>query len=101
MVEYKEGERKSVRGHKLFTVEYYPKDVQLKAVLVFHHGLAEHVGRYADGAAAVIFLNESVPNSAIWCCAKGFIPVLLTFHTFVLYCSFQSLCKFGNCCLCC
>ena len=47
MAQYRESERVSLRGHKLFTVEYYPEDASnLRAALVFHHGLAEHVGRY-------------------------------------------------------
>jgi alpha-beta hydrolase superfamily lysophospholipase len=48
---YVEGELSLARGGKLFTVKYLPAEgTPLKAVLVFHHGYGEHVGRYTDGA---------------------------------------------------
>jgi len=46
---YVEGELSLARGGKLFTVKYLPAEgTPLKAVLVFHHGYGEHVGRYTD-----------------------------------------------------
>ena len=56
MVEYKEGERKSVKGLSLFTVEYHPSTGQPKAALVFHHGLGEYIGRYKDGEEVAVLL---------------------------------------------
>jgi alpha-beta hydrolase superfamily lysophospholipase len=44
-----EGERLSCRGEKLFTVRYTPTTTT-RAVMIFSHGYAEHVGRYAWGA---------------------------------------------------
>ena len=43
-----EGERLSCRGEKLFTVRYTPTTTP-RAVMIFSHGYAEHVGRYAWG----------------------------------------------------
>mmetsp|Transcript_16217 Transcript_16217/g.45203 ORF Transcript_16217/g.45203 Transcript_16217/m.45203 type:complete len:298 (-) Transcript_16217:1676-2569(-) len=40
------GQRASRGGQKLHTVEYWPVKGQPKAIVVFHHGLVEHSGRY-------------------------------------------------------
>ena len=48
--EAQEGERLSCRGEKLLTVRYAPPG-ETKAVLVWHHGYGEHVGRYKWGAS--------------------------------------------------
>lgn len=45
MAIWTEGERKSSKGLKLHTVTALPED-RPKAVLCWHHGLQEHVGRY-------------------------------------------------------
>eukprot|EP00887_Chlorella_sp_A99_P002468 scaffold10.g2468.t1 len=45
MVTIKEGETHSGKGLRLFTASFFP-DGDPKAVLLFHHGLAEHIGRY-------------------------------------------------------
>ena len=49
-LEAQEGERLSCRGEKLLTVRYAPPG-ETKAVLVWHHGYGEHVGRYKWGAS--------------------------------------------------
>lgn len=48
MVQFFEGERASARGHKLVSVTYLPDAAAgpPKAVLLFHHGIGEHIGRY-------------------------------------------------------
>ena len=48
-LEAQEGERLSCRGERLLTVRYAPPG-ETKAVLVWHHGYGEHVGRYKWGA---------------------------------------------------
>ena len=45
-VRYQEGEAVSVTGNKLFTASYIPEGEAPVALLVLHHGLAEHIGRY-------------------------------------------------------
>ncbi len=50
-LEAQEGERLSCRGEKLLTVRYAPPGAA-KAVLVWHHGYGEHVGRYKWGACS-------------------------------------------------
>lgn len=50
--QYLESERASARGHKLFTVAFLP-DADAgppAALLCWHHGVAEHIGRYKEGA---------------------------------------------------
>lgn len=47
---YEEGEATSVTGNKLFTAEYLPNPGPPVAILMMHHGLAEHIGRYKDCA---------------------------------------------------
>jgi hypothetical protein len=42
----KEGWRTNERGQKLATIEYAAKSGKPVAVLVWHHGLGEHLGRY-------------------------------------------------------
>lgn len=49
MADYKEGELTNARSQKLFTVSYTPSTGAPKAVIFFHHGYGEHVGRYKDG----------------------------------------------------
>ena len=44
-----EGERLSCRGEKLLTVHYAPSG-EPRAVLIWHHGYGEHIGRYKWGA---------------------------------------------------
>ncbi|KAI3424906.1 hypothetical protein D9Q98_008290 [Chlorella vulgaris] len=48
MVQYFEGERASSKGHKLLSVTYLPEAAAgpPSAVLLFHHGISEHIGRY-------------------------------------------------------
>ena len=49
MVVFKDCER-SHRGHKTYTVCYLPdSNVATKAVLIWHHGVGEHIGRYQYG----------------------------------------------------
>lgn len=43
-----ESERASAKGHKLFTVTVLP-DGPPAACLCWHHGVAEHIGRYKQG----------------------------------------------------
>ena len=43
-----QGERTNARGQKLFTVTY-PANAEQRAVLVWHHGYGEHVGRMQHG----------------------------------------------------
>ncbi|GAB4818831.1 hypothetical protein N2152v2_005877 [Parachlorella kessleri] len=69
MVEYKEGERKSVKGLRLFTVEYHPSTGQPKAALVFHHGLGEYIGRYEDVFNKLA--NSGIAVYAEDCCGHG------------------------------
>eukprot|EP00976_Prorocentrum_cordatum_P011845 238644-Prorocentrum_minimum.AAC.2 len=45
---YEEGKRTTARGDELFSVKYLPAG-EVKAVLVFHHGYGEHIGRYTKG----------------------------------------------------
>jgi acylglycerol lipase len=45
MVQVLESERTSAKGHKLFTVTVLP-DGPPAACLCWHHGVAEHIGRY-------------------------------------------------------
>lgn len=49
--QYLESERASARGHKLHTVAALPDAASgpPAAVLVWHHGIAEHIGRYREG----------------------------------------------------
>lgn len=49
-VTYEEGEATSVTGNKLFTAKYLPSPGPPVAILMMHHGLAEHIGRYKDCA---------------------------------------------------
>lgn len=49
MATFTEGERISKTGMKLFTLSVLPPTLPPKAVLMFHHGLGEHVGRYKAG----------------------------------------------------
>lgn len=58
---YAETVRTGIRGHDLFTTTYFPDKKPIVATLCFHHGLAEHVGRYreifshfADAGIAVV-----------------------------------------------
>lgn len=47
MVQVIEGERASAKGHKLFSVTVLPDAGQVPAaVLCWHHGVGEHIGRY-------------------------------------------------------
>lgn len=47
MVQVIEGERASAKGHKLFAVTVLPDAGQTPvAVLCWHHGVGEHIGRY-------------------------------------------------------
>lgn len=50
--QYLESERASVKGHKLFTVTFLPDAAAgpPSAVLCWHHGVAEHIGRYRQSA---------------------------------------------------
>lgn len=52
MVQFLESERSSVKGHKLLTLAVLPEDGAAlpSAVLCWHHGVAEHVGRYRQRA---------------------------------------------------
>ena len=52
--QYLESERASARGHKLHTVTVLPGAASGPpvAVLVWHHGVAEHVGRWREGEPA-------------------------------------------------
>lgn len=51
MVQIVEGERASARGHKLYSVAYLPDGgAPPAALLCWHHGVAEHIGRYSEGA---------------------------------------------------
>lgn len=54
MVQFFEGERASARGHKLVSVTYLPDAAAgpPKAVLLFHHGIGEHIGRYKSSERA-------------------------------------------------
>lgn len=45
-VQCREGQATSVTGNKLFTASYVPEGEAPAALLVLHHGLAEHIGRY-------------------------------------------------------
>lgn len=46
--QYLESERSGAKGHKLFTVTFLPDPAAgpPTAVLCWHHGIAEHIGRY-------------------------------------------------------
>jgi acylglycerol lipase len=46
MVKFQEGKRKNSRDQQLHTVQYLPDQGAPKAVLVWHHGYGEHLGRY-------------------------------------------------------
>ena len=51
MVQYIEGERAHTKGHKLFTVTFLPDastTATPTAILCFHHGVGEHIGRYKE-----------------------------------------------------
>lgn len=51
-VGFAESDRLNSRGQKLLTVHYAPKtigDAVPTAVLIWHHGYGEHVGRYRRG----------------------------------------------------
>ena len=50
MVQVVESERASARGHKLHTVAALPEGPPV-ALLCWHHGVAEHVGRYKESEA--------------------------------------------------
>lgn len=43
---YAETKRSSCKGHELFVVSYFPSNQPIHAILCFHHGVSEHVGRY-------------------------------------------------------
>lgn len=50
MVQVIEGERASAKGRKLFSVTVLPDAGQTPAaVLCWHHGIGEHIGRYEKG----------------------------------------------------
>ena len=56
-----EGERSNSRGHKLLTVHYAAdaaEGIAPSAVLIWHHGYGEHVGRYKWGADKPTFLGS-------------------------------------------
>ena len=66
MVQYIEGERAHGKGHKLFTVTFLPDTATPTAVLCFHHGVGEHIGRYKESepspaAGAAPFVAWGVP----------------------------------------
>mmetsp|Transcript_6194 Transcript_6194/g.15703 ORF Transcript_6194/g.15703 Transcript_6194/m.15703 type:complete len:95 (+) Transcript_6194:72-356(+) len=57
-------------GMALHTVEYWPAGSALRAVVVFHHGLAEHCGRYAYvgkryAQAGIAFLSYDAMNHGL------------------------------------
>ena len=45
-MKYTQNELKSCTGHDLNTVQYFPDTGVPRAVLCWHHGLQEHIGRY-------------------------------------------------------
>lgn len=54
-LQFLESERASAKGHKLFTLTVLP-DGPPAACLCWHHGVAEHIGRYKQGGWVVSFL---------------------------------------------
>jgi hypothetical protein len=70
MVQYFEGERASSKGHKLLSVTYLPEAAAgpPSAVLLFHHGISEHIGRYKSSELAVcLCLSSSAAAAAVQC----------------------------------
>jgi acylglycerol lipase len=57
MVRFSKGKLTSSTGHDLVTVDYLP-DSAPRAVLCFHHGVQEHIGRYSQ-------IFTSMANSGI------------------------------------
>ena len=60
-----EGQRRNCRGQQLLTVHYIAEAVNgfaPHAVLIWHHGYGEHVGRYKWGAHMLGFLTISLLN---------------------------------------
>ena len=64
---YEEGKRTTARGDELFSAKYLPAG-EVKAVLVFHHGYGEHIGRYTKGTLKPWFaIYDARREYGRWC----------------------------------
>ncbi len=56
------------RNQQISTVAYLPENLRRpKAVLFFHHGYGEHIGRYERGKAMAIGMEQSLSQV---CCYR-------------------------------
>ena len=61
---FQEGQRISVRGHKLYAVEYHPAE-RPKAVLCFHHGLVRCLRAWPVQSCKPSTMQPQAPPSVV------------------------------------